>query len=341
MKKTVYIALAAVGVLLAGCTKHLTEPEPEVPDQLRSYIFFEPKVSEPAATKTTILEGESLPTGASFGVLGYHGTTAKTGLFTNEITKVYQPAEGEDFKYDGNLASWKDGNDHYFYAFYIMGQEYATGANAVTANNGDPYISYTQPTTLNEMYDILTAYTATKKVALVPLVFEHRLWALDVKIANNQEDVSYETEGNSISVATSALTITGVEMTVKDLPATAKIPLNSTNTITSEGSNEVIYNLFLGKTSETVEAEKTLDVGTLLFLPCESFSYKLKITYTYNNGEYSGEFTYPSGSDEYASATGLKAGERYSLTVKRTNDKFFVGIGPVDWTTQDIDHTFN
>lgn len=331
MKRIIYIVLIVTLDVLVGCTKHIEGSTTQVAGQPCSYIFFEPKVYDCPVTKTAILNETSLPSaeGTAFGVLGYHGETTKTSLFSNTLEKVSRQGDGT-FGY-GNLASWIDDADHEFHAFYIHGDTYDNSAAKVIHNNGAPYIEYTQPSSMAQMYDILTAYTETKKVSLVPLNFEHRLWALDINIQNNQTPVQID-ENNVVSGT--ELQITSIRLYVSGLSETARINISGGEI--STGNKDFTYTVSEKPTS--IAAGTATDFGSLLFLPCTSFSYKIEVGY--ETGTSTGIFYYPD-PENYAEVQNLSAGNRYNLTINRTNDKFFVGLNPEDWTTQEIDHTFN
>ncbi len=312
-------------VLLSGCAKNLDDNPNQELDQPGSYIFFDATVNETFVTKTSILTGTSLEN--PFGILGYHNSDDLFG-----ITEVSPVGDGT-FSYGSTLVPWKSSEEHKFYAFHIHGIDYATSKTQVVPNNGNPYINYTQPADLNGMYDILTAYTATKKVPLVPLTFEHRLFALDIEITNNQTQVQID---ESNVVGSSELQITSVKFYAKGIPQTAQLFIASGNT--PSDSKDFTYTV--SNTATQIAQDATTNFGTMLFLPCESFSYRVEIGY--KEGNYSYTYGYPSSvKTEYSTVNGMKAGYRYCLTIKKTNDKFFVGLNPTDWTNEDVDHTFN
>ena len=323
MKSTIYTILTTALVILTGCSKHSVEP-----DQLRSYIFFEPKVSESKVTKTSLLEGNTLPDNFNFGVLGYHGESNKTQLFENNITKVYKNSDG-NFTY-GNLVPWIDRENHYFYAFYIHGKSYENSIADVKPNNGNPYISYSQPENMSDMYDILTAYTQTKKIPFVPLSFQHRLWALDVKIKNSQTEIK-TSDGTVLSDG--SLSITSIKLCVSNIAKTVEINLAGGENI--KASKDIEYNV--SSTTVSVDANYEDFFGTLLFVPGGEFKYRVEVGYV-AGGKYTGSFSYPSSG--YATANNLVAGYRYNLKVEKLNDEFFVGLIPTGWIIDETTHTF-
>ena len=190
MKHYIYITLAIALSIVTACTEHPIVQVPQVPESSRSYIFFEPEVVDNKATKATFVEGDHLPAGSTeapsaFGVIGYYNGKSIFDGYEKSIAEVYRKGENTSFQYDV-LAWWRDrdaaaSTKHNFFAFYPYSIK-----EVVEPNNGNPYISYTLPTSEADMEDILTAYTQTARISTVPLEFQHRLWALDVEVVNRQ-----------------------------------------------------------------------------------------------------------------------------------------------------------
>ena len=345
MKRTLYIAFIAALSILASCTKQAVDDAPMVSGTSNSYIFFEPTVEDSEGTKASLLLGTQLPTNqyTAFGVIGYYGQTSLFG----GIAKVYRPSAGGAFQYD-DLAAWQDATTlHDFYAFY----PYSLDAS-VTARTS-PYLAYTQPTADVDMIDVLTAKTSIAKTDNVPLVFHHRLWALDVEITNSQTS-GLNSSGST--VATPDLTITGIQLSVKDFPQVTYIPLDVDGNITyleNEVLQETTYTISDRSSQATIPYGETEPYGALLFapVPANTFQYKLVISFTDSRGEAS-SFTYPS-SGYKTSSVAFEGGKRYSLVVNKTPDVFVVGsyadpdgdesneFAPSDWAATDVDHTFN
>ena len=192
MRKILQILIALATISMVACTKLITGLSPLDPDSPRSYIFFEPSVRESIDSKAELVEGATLPaeSGTAFGVLGYYGGTslfAAAYSSANGIAKVYRPEDSSPFQYD-NLIFWHDQTtDHNFYAFYPYSNNSNNTLLTIDNNGGNPYVAYTQPTSNDAaMVDLMTAYTSTSQCNEVELTFNHRLWAMDIVITNNQ-----------------------------------------------------------------------------------------------------------------------------------------------------------
>ncbi len=204
IRNKIFILLLLLGI---GCTKN-NHPS-DKPTQLDSYIFFNEAAVK---TKGNLLEGTALPKAkhTSYGVMGLRGTsnsqvfevyksgdagTTGNNKYDN-VAVLYRPEEGETFTYD-KLVLWSN-ETHRFCAFYPYSADCITAvvADDVATNSVvDPYVSYTQPTKLANMTDVLTAYTEASYDAgksqidnLVGLNFNHRLFALDVVLNNMQSE---------------------------------------------------------------------------------------------------------------------------------------------------------
>jgi hypothetical protein len=361
MRKLLHILIAFAAISIVACTKHIPESIPQYPDTPRSYIFFEPSVYETVESKAALVSGDKLPAdaGTAFGILGYYGSTSLfASAYTDGIAKVYRPEGSSDeqrlpFVYD-NLVFWYDQTtQHHFYAFY----PYSNNANGtpltINPNSGKPYIVYTQPTSNNAaMVDLMTASKSTSQCNEVELVFDHRLWALDVVITNAQ------TEGLNSSdqvITTPTITIKNVSVTVENFPTGARIYLDKEYKEAEISTPGIVLNT--EKTSQastyTINAESSGDVlansgttaskryGSFLYLPVSAkvFKYSLSITYLDSRGV---QETFTTGAAKVLDKA-FDAGKKYTLTVTKTNDTFVVGtLSPSAWTDHpDINHEFN
>ena len=348
MKKTIYIAFVAALCMLASCTKQSIGVGPIVSGSSRSYIFFEPEVYNEVSSKAALLTEGNLPAaaGTAFGVLGYYGNTA---LF-NGVTEVKRAVNAGPFDYEG-LVAWQDNTtNHDFYAVY----PYSLHSD-VKPNNANPYLSYTQPTSDDDMIDVLTAKTSTKKTSdnNVSLTFHHRLWALYVQIKNAQ------TEGlNAAGSVTNQPTmkVTGVKVIVEQFPTTAYIYLDKTQGIDYlKYNNQVVlsstpstYTLPVPADGDVINKNGSKTYGPLLFLPVAAgiFKYKLEITY-----EDSRSVSSTHSTELMTSKTTFEEGKKYTLTINKTNDTFVLGsyfdpdegdaFQPGDWSDANVDHEFN
>lgn len=369
MKRILYILLMLAFIIISACTKHTIGSESPIPDSSRSYIFFEPQVINSSATKAEIITDTDLPSeqGTAFGIIGYYGANSLFGAQTASnkgIAQVIRSSAGV-FEYNP-LVPWQGANSHIFYAFY----PYNLNASVVNASAEQPYLSYTQPTSNDGMIDILTAKTSTTKAEVdasgvdVPIVFQHRLWALEIKIINSQTS-GLGADGLVGNTAV-PLTITGVKLKVKGHPSGATIYLNPAAAIdlNKDENNQVVCHkectyelpltnengdLIAAPTATTTTPSKTY--GHLLFIPGGSFEYKVEISYkdAANN-------SYEFKTDYAVSTTQFVAGNKYTLVINKTPDTFIVGkyhdpdddeeddnddFEAGDWKDVSVSHTFN
>jgi hypothetical protein len=204
------------------------------------------------------------------------------------------------------------------------------------------------------MQEVLTASASTKKTSnlTVPLEFHHRLWALDVVVKNSQT-TGVDADNNVTSTPT--ITVTGIDVTVKNFPTSASIYLNGTDLVLTRGSddnlllnNSNVYSLPIPDGSVIAKGSDET-YGSLLFLPVPAniFTYQITVKYLDSTGK-SAEFT----STEKTSSIAFEAGKKYTLTVNKTNDQFVMGeyydpdgnssnFQPSDWYNVSFEHTFN
>ena len=359
MKHYIYITLAIALSIVTACTEHPIVQVPQVPESSRSYIFFEPEVLEAKATKAEIVEGDELPgdKDTAFGVLGYYQDTSIFGGYDDKIAEVYRKEEDSSFQYD-HLGWWLNRDaaattKHNFFAFY----PYSINENNenVVPNNGNPYINYTLPTSEADMEDILTAYKSTARVSPVQIVFQHRLWALDLEVVNSQTGDGYSQPG--VGTLTSPdLHIVSVKLTLAGIPATGTLAIdgNLTSTVTSRKTQE--YTLHARTATivkvptdnpETEEKENTASFGPLLFLPTDlsygtgGVQYQLDFTFENHWGD---EYTQTFQLRDFKLAEGadsFEPGKRYKLTVVKTDTEASVDLDVTGWTEKDVTHTFN
>lgn len=355
MNRTPYIPLVLTVLLAAACTKPM--PDSEISDSQstsRSYIFFEPEIIEAAETRADIpFEHDS------FGVMGFVGNSAVFSGHTGGKAEVRK--EGDLYTYSP-LAQWQGSQNHNFYGFY----PYSLSSSVNTGADNIPYITYTQPTTLASMLDVMTAKTGpVTKQSYVTLTFTHRLWALDVKVHNMQAKEQYEQYEPT-------LTVTGLTLEIDGVPGSGTILMNGTYGAvgTSVGLSETFT------TKHVIESQGNATINgenSLLLLPCMSFTYRLTIefenawgvSYTYHypntyemdaegnpildaNGNTQWHWKTASGPNN----TGFVAGSRYTLDVKKVDSD---GVFTFNWTKTpwgewdeekqewvnvDVEHTF-
>lgn len=356
MKRIHYIVLAAILTICSGCSELVIDPTPQVPDMSRSYIFFNPVVNEAIDSKAALVLGDKLPSDkdTAFGVLGYYNNgTTDVSLFgttysgTNGIARVYRPGNNQLFQYD-NLIFWLHPTaDHYFYAFYPY------QINGVVPTISNKAIAYTQPSANDAtMVDLMTAYNQTGKKSEVELEFNHRLWALDIVIKNSQTQGIDDTAAGNI-VSNPSLYVKNVKIYVDDLPTGGTIPLDGSDSTPNTSVGDYTYTVFTSNDGQEIKSihattDQTLSskrYGSLLFLPGGTLKYRLEITYVDSRGDEKGTntFYFPSQTTYQTSSVTFAEGQRYTLTINKTNDTFVVGtLIPSAWTDHpEIDHEFN
>ena len=343
-----YILFAFVSLSLASCAKTEDAPSIHGQEQLPSYIFFEPKVLDITETKAELLE-TSLPNASqtAYGVLGYYSDN--TQIFVHQdykndnglnIARLYRNGEREDFSYD-HLAPWNTGI-HTFYAFYPYSL-----ADRVSVSDNIPYISYTQPEKMEGVVDILGCKLFSEKTGMVSIGFKHLLSALKITVTNSQTtEVVLNEEGTKTTYDYPTLTINSIVFSLVDFPLNAQLKFedNGAPTYSAEATNKTkrTYTIFSGahKIGASNSQTNSATFTPLLFLPVTGLKYQIIINYT-TEGGYNGEYNYSGSSDMV-----FTKGKVYSLNIKKTNDKLFIGkIELIDsagaWTDVNVPHTFN
>ena len=286
MNRLQYILLISAAVLATGCSKHIPQPEQSESSSTHPYIFFDQEVVESVETKTTMVNGDKLPSddGIAFGVMGYvNGNVIfnNSTYHQNNIAKVERDGEGYDkpFTYQG-LVQWTDASStHNFYAFYPYSLEYLVQIG----QNNRPYIRYAQASDTDNMKDILTAAVSVQKQPVVTLTFQHRLWALDLMAQNNRQkkDSVYNTSTGTYTAYDPIIKIKTVKIDIAGIPAYGNIYMDGTTDVPAEQANNMSL-------SKTITVEKTLNPGdntsingqdSFLFLPHGTFRYRLTIEF--------------------------------------------------------------
>ncbi len=348
MKHYIYITLAIALSIVTACTEHPIVQVPQVPESSRSYIFFEPEVLEVKTTKAEIVEGKELPgdAGTAFGVLGYYEGTSIFDGYGDGIAEVYRREKNSSFQYN-HLGWWLNRDaaatiKHNFFAFYPYSIK-----NVVEPNNGNPYISYTLPTNEADMEDILTAYIAKARVSIVPLVFQHRLWALDVEVVNRQTGDGYSQPGDALTPPD--LTVVSVKVTLENIPSKGTMGISDlTYTINSRTTQAYTLpqtDITISPVDDPVTTgikENAASFGPLLFLPTDvsydggTVGYKLDFTFKNHWGD-----EYTQSFDRSFKLAKFEPGKRYKLTIVKNDTEATVGLTVFsEWTTQDVTHTF-
>lgn len=296
---------------MCGCDKEaLRTGDAEFLDQ---YIFIDAGV---AATKGLLLSG-TLPAAknTAFGVLGYRGTQNKPvfDMYSNNIAKLYRPAESGLFKYD-ELALWTAGESHSFYAYYPY-----DATSVGYDDNGTPYITYSQPKGLGSMVDVMTATVlktnaAAHKTEPVTFDFQHRLFAIGLNVVNAQESKQ-------------DIVITEAAIEFVDVNTTARFNIDSDKSYTASTPANISHNydfepVTLSIPVGEISVSHNLNSGNeFLFIPCSSLTVKISLKLKNAWGQESSytinETITPGG--------GLEAGKRYQMTVTKS-DKEDKGI---------------
>lgn len=334
MKRIIYILFASTVLMAAACSKNIPDAPPQNrPEAGAPYIFFEAGMLDVSETKAVdLIDLFPSENGTTFGVIGHYddGQTIFDN-YENGIAKVYK--KDGIFKYD-HLASWM-GGVHTFHAFYPNND--LMKANIETGTDNIPYINYMQPTSSINMKDILGAYaqvTASASPTPVALEFQHLLWALNIEIKNSQTQEL--TAADPITNPT--LTVRKVDISISGFPQMGSLKLDSGYTVEpSSAKLDLNYNLYSHETGEQIPAGQFKTYGPLLFMPVSSLTYRVTVEYTTAGGArdtMTGEF-------KTVSKTFVR-GRKYTLTINKTNDKFFEveGLEPEDWTPNQFDHTF-
>ena len=399
MKNIYYIFLLAFAALLAGCERHSVNTDEDVyPD---TYIFLDAKVVK---TKATLYDEETLPNNinTSFGVFGVR-EDGQTPVFDNytadenspfdDVAILYRPerpsgvglnAVPADFIYD-YLALW-DGGENSFYAYYINGNEYHREFNAtelsdfctstrkvisdvgVRRTSSKVYMEYKQPNTLETMVDVMTAKTTTTQCDVVGLDFEHRLFAIDVIVRNNQHADNNGNQGKAFKFSNPTITFrvpNGGDLYFDDENSNSlnADSLDVTYTfVPSEGTSFTIAappmggskDLNLNGTIETSSTGRPVD-NPFLFLPCESLRV-VGFSLTFENSW--GVAETPEYSWKVSPEGGFKPGRRYQFIIKKNHfgsefefvpqiavleyDENGNIVSDGNWNDKDdVDHTFN
>ena len=368
MIKARYIAFCATILIFGACSERMIDPVTPIPGSSRSYIFFESEVEDPGETKVSLLtEEDNIP---SFGVIGYWGSVSLFGAegsdatdfkYADGIAEVTYLEASQAYIYN-KLAQWQDGStNHDFYAFY----PYSLNDKVEHQKDGEinPYILYTQPTSNDDtMVDLLTTKESISKTSdnIVDLTFHHRLWALDVKITNNQT-LGVTSDGDRDE--NPKITITGVKVIVEQFPVKAYIYLDHDQEAELYKENNIVvlsesttYTLPLkSEDGDELDKDESEIYGSLLFIPVDNKVFKYKLEITFQDVAGSDTFT----SELRTSDVKFEEGKKYILTVSKGNDTFIVGKyedpdGPTSedgtsggefeighWRDVSVTHTFN
>lgn len=329
-------------LIICGCDKSsLSTNDTEYTNQ---YIFFDASVE---TTKGTLVTGEVLPSAAntSFGVFAYRGSqnTPVFDMYNNNIAHLYRPAERANFKYD-KLAMWTAGESHSFYAFYpYNATSIITG---VGHNNGTAYITYSQPSALNNMVDVMTASvrnTTSDKHTISPVEFKfnHRLFAIGLTVVNAQIE------------SRSDLVITAAKIEFVEVNTSAQFNIDANDTYTAPESGNISHTYtqtpttIRWSTNNTPVSYNFNNSNEFLLIPCTSLQVKINLTlesvWKNEAGEtiYTETIEYPI-NETITPTGGFVAGKRYQLTVTKSDKGVvFDCVESTRWTSVDVPTEFN
>ncbi|MBQ7899002.1 MAG: fimbrillin family protein [Bacteroidales bacterium] len=351
----IHIIIILAIAILSGCDKH-PEPNGGLANGPYSYIFFDAGV---VSTKGELVEGETLPsyTGTAFGVMGFrpdgstpifdmYGTADdKTESAFDNVAVMYRPGKNAAFRYD-ELATWH-GGEHDFYAYYPF--SYTGGAGKAISNIGKsgnrPYVAYTQPAQLNTMTDVMTAYAPdqTASTSAVQLIFNHRLFAFDVVLNNNQSESLRD------------IIINDAVIQFYEIPESATLYFDTPTVVDSPSGSQTISHDFITSpvtvhhpTGNATSVTYIFNQGSsatanpFLFLPCTALKLKFEVTYV-NSWNEVRTFTVDHSSTALTLSGGFQAGHRYALVLNVSDKGQGIEFVPtlVDWTNKNLDIEFN
>lgn len=309
-----------------------------------SYIFFDAGVT---VTKGALInDAEPLKSeGSSLGVFGFRPDGA--AIFLNHDSHVARLTWSDDqFNYSP-LALWHSG-PHDFYAYYPYESSIL---NIAGISESTPYITYTQPTTLDGMVDVMTdSKSAESAEGQVAFTLAHRLFAFDVVLINEQTDSKREITVNSAKIEFADINSEAKfyfqdgtdDDTELDYTASEAIALTheySPVTVPAKtGTVQVAHNF----NQKTVDGNVVAD--PFLLIPCAGMKVKVTLDITTPWGEQK-EYVYDhlsEGTTPLAPATGVfKAGYKYRLNITKTDKGVEYAWSVEDWTSKDVPMEFN
>lgn len=199
LNHNIYLTLL-LSFLFVGCDKadEILDIEPDTPAY--GYILF--NADKP--TRGALVDDMNRP----FGVMGYYWeynnqndiwTTVRV-LATPDVFHAQKITydDGSQLHTYEQLKPWEFGYKYTFFGYYPYETE-SQGTLSVSDNSvqGTPYITYTLPTDVAKMQDVMTAavydtdYRSTREVAFT---FKHRLTAVDVQMINMNAPLENGTE---------------------------------------------------------------------------------------------------------------------------------------------------
>lgn len=304
MKKALHIIILLTAMSISACTK--INISTEQPGTQYPYIFFDAEVLQTKA----MLNSDTLPyeAGTDFGVFGYKGDSeSTTPVFVDKQgelkdERMYRKTDNGSFLYD-NLVLWTE-DSYDFYAYY----PYISGTQIGMHETKGAYVTYTQPTSLNDMIDFIDFMTASKTGvtyalgSLINLEFDHRLFAFDVELEN---------------ATSGSLTISSATITLHDVASEATLYYNGD--VETSGSLSIIKEFSFDP--GTVAEGSTLTLNgedSFLLLPTSSLTVSFKITGTDGFGDFD------ISVDTQTITSDFKAGQRYKMVISKLDGEGFM-----------------
>lgn len=327
------ISILSLSVLFVGCEKasDVVSPEVEIEIPTEGYIHFNTQVGTRGALITDMKRNFAV-TAFNYDVdWNTAVATAQPGVLHNQQIKWDDPIHTYDIDNEttGNqLKTWEDGKKYTFFAHYPT-----TLTLSSSTTYGTPYITYSLPTDVASMVDIMTASVFDTDNSLsntVGFTFKHRLAALGVQIRNLNSDASIELD---------KLNITFTGNTLKYNQATISLDESIAMTRTGSSVSQGPYSI-IPSGSVTIPAMETVSLeNALIFIPQEgtgtSDYLQGNITYSYSS----------SNSDEDPKAFNvgrdMKAGRKYYLQMTFSAGAITIAIiESGEWTDKDVDIEF-
>ena len=375
--------LIFIATFYTSCNKGaISTGEDEVTVELTGkYIHFDTDI----ATRGTLIEGNVFS--EDFAVVGYkyspsnmwenEKVTAAPNVFYTDETKqtlalprqvTYNIAGYYEYE---NLQAWT-GSKYAFFAYYPYGYDNVKLFKDGNVRQGEPYITYTLPTTSDptELVDVMTA--SATEVTVTPTValhMRHRLSAVDIKVRNYCEydhDSNAETAAEPINVK-----ITKLVVKLNQIKTSTQIFLDHNTASTDPDPNNptlgdrtyIIVNpnsswawdeFTINKGQDiNITCYKDLENGTVVSHPLSLLLIPQTANDTYLSGEVTLDYvkmktdgttidTVVNGAPlEFSFNKKLTEGRRYSLDIAFTADAISLSLDPYEeWTDEDVTHDF-
>lgn len=274
--RTNKIYVMALAWVIGMCTACTTDVETHEANEL-GYIFFHADVN----SRVTLTMGNTV---SQFGVLGYkygnywesEATTALPNVFTDDSKGYNQPVTltGSLYQYTP-VKTWEPGFHYSFFGYHPYSTSFPESGNVTLSDKdytGIPYINYTVESWTEQtgMTDIMTACSIDDPKPNsdeVNLTFKHRLYALEVKARNFNDNTEYI---RNVSITITNLKYKSVQIFLDgnvSLPAPSTYAGTYALTTTGNAITLPAYNVDDSTTGQPISA--TDDDKRLLLIPQE------------------------------------------------------------------------